>query len=175
MSDQATDKSTPPSFRITIVREHRNLTIVAMATGILIAIPATVICEALVLDSNPQGLLLAAPIGAIGLTLITVQYLGVTRGHRFALQTSNLILLAISAGLFVLALLNPLVLLLVWALLATVKMNRDHLIAVDAAERVGLLPSRRTSLTLTELMGAFVVLALIFGPASLITRWFEFY
>lgn len=170
MSKQKTTATHSPSFEITLGRGHKTLAIGVMAMGILIAMFGTVVSQRIIHQRDPQALLLTAPICIAGLALIVGQYLGISRGNRTGLYVANAILLLMSTCLFFFGFINPLLWLLTGVMTAAAVKNWDLLFAVNEAERTGLVVSHRTKWTLTELLGAMFVLALIFGPASYIVR-----
>ncbi|PQO27828.1 hypothetical protein [Blastopirellula marina] len=170
MSDQKTAATHPPSFDLPLARGHKTLAIGVIAMGILISIFGTVVSQRIILQRDPQALLLTAPICIAGLALIVGQYLGISRGNRTGLYVANAILLPMSTCLFFIGFINPLFWLMSGVLVAAAVKNWDLLFAVNEAERTGLVLFHRTKWTLSELLGAMFVLALIFGPASYIVR-----
>ncbi|RCS44737.1 hypothetical protein DTL42_17620 [Bremerella cremea] len=110
----------------------------------------------------------------LGTVLIVGQYVGITRRNRVCLAIANGILIAIVLLFVLLTIAYPPLFFLFAAITATIlKMNWHHRTAILHQEQAGVPNPASTRMTLRELLGAFVILALILGPAQILSRMLD--
>lgn len=143
-------------------------TLLVMGIGILISILGVVGLD----NPNQRGQALIT-IG-LGAALIVGQYVGFTRRNRVCLAVVNGILGAMTLMFFLLMFALPPLFLTLFAITATMlMMNWNHRRMIIAQERAGTPRPESAKITLRELLGAFVVLALILGPAKIISQMID--
>lgn len=143
-------------------------TILVMGIGILISIMGVAGLD----NRHQQGQALIA-IG-LGAALIVGQYVGITRRNRVCLAVVNGILGAMTLMFMLLIFAVPPLFLLFFATSAVLlMMNWNHRRLIIAQERAGIPRPESAKITLRELLGAFVVLALILGPAKILRQMMD--
>ncbi|PQO45233.1 hypothetical protein [Blastopirellula marina] len=143
---------------------HRRLSYLTMGLGIVLA--------------NLGALLLISP-GALAVSMfplsmaavmIVGQYIGLNRGFPDLLELVNFVLMVILVLCLILTLAFPPILIVLAITVPTHLKNREFNRQVQAAQREGIARPRFAKLTLAEILWVFLVLALILGPASMISR-----
>ncbi|PQO27825.1 hypothetical protein [Blastopirellula marina] len=143
-------------------------TFLVMGIGILISIFGVAGLEN---PYQPGQALLTVGLGA---TLIVGQYVGFTRHNRVCLAVVNGILGAMTLMFMLLIFAVPPLFLLFFATSAVLlMMNWNHRRLIIAQERAGIPRPESAKITLRELLGAFVVLALILGPAKILRQMMD--
>ncbi len=140
-------------------------TLAVMTVGILISILGVAAFD------GPFNRVAGGIMLGLGITLIVGQYVGMTRRNRFCLAFVNGILAAMTLIFLLLVFAFPPLFLAFFAVTATLLiMNWYHRAVMLDQEQAGVPKPASTRITLQELLGAFVVLALILGPAKIISR-----
>lgn len=142
-------------------------TVAIMTLGILVAILGT---AAVSQSSGSKGGLILLGIGG---TLIVGQYVGVTRRIPFYLALVNGILIGFSLLSGLLSVILPPMIAICMITATMLFMNWHHRATMAEQDQAGVPKPEFGRVTMREILGAFVVLALILGPATFVSRWLQ--
>lgn len=143
---------------------HRTFSYLTMGLGILLA------NFGVLLWMSPGAMMLSLLPLSMAVVLIAGQYIGLSRGFPDLLELANLVLIVLLGLCLLLALAFPPILIVLAITVPTHILNREFNRQLRAAQTAGLKRIHFAKLTLAEILGAFLILALILGPASLVVH-----